>query len=72
MSGAPLPAIGVSEAAMKVPQARVTRGLPALAVAIVAMIAASTLAPQSGYILNIVMQAATYAIGVAGIVVVLG
>ena len=67
MSGA-----GSVQAAMKVPQARVTRGLPALAVAIVAVIAASTLAPQSGYILNIVMQAATYAIGVAGIVVVLG
>ena len=48
------------------------RGLPVLALAIVAVLAASTLAPTSGYILNIVMQAATYAIGVAGLVVVLG
>ena len=59
-------------APLAVPQARAWRGLPLLAVAIVAVLAASTLAPQSGYILNIVMQAATYAIGVAGIVVVLG
>ncbi len=54
------------------PQARLWRGLPQLAVAIVVVMGLSTLAPQSGYILNIVMQAATYAIGVAGLVVVLG
>ncbi len=62
----------VAEAALKVPQARVWRGLPALGVAILVVLGASTLAPQSGYILNVVMQAATYAIGVAGLVVVLG
>ncbi len=57
---------------LAVPQARVWRGLPSLAVAVAVVIAASTLAPTSGYLLNIVMQAATYAIGVAGLVVVLG
>ncbi len=62
----------IGAAPLAVPQARGWRGLPTLAVAIVAVLAASTLAPQSGYILNIVMQAATYAIGVAGLVVVLG
>jgi branched-chain amino acid transport system permease protein len=62
----------MSATALQVPQARVWRGLPSLAAAIVLVLAASTLAPPSGYILNIVMQAATYAIGVAGIVVVLG
>ena len=61
-----------SPTALAVPQARAWRGVPALAAAIIAVVAASTLAPQSGYILNVVMQAATYAIGVAGIVVVLG
>ena len=55
-----------------VPQARVWRGLPALAVAIVVAILGASLAPTAGYTLNIVMQAATYAIGVAGLVVVLG
>ena len=59
-------------AALKVPQARIWRGIPSLALAILVVIIASTLAPPSGYILNIVMQAATYAIGVAGLVVVLG
>ena len=53
-------------APLAVPQARVWRGLPALLVAIVVMLIAATLVPRSGYILNIVMQAATYAIGVAG------
>ncbi len=57
---------------LQVPQARAWRGLPSLALAIVVVLLASTLAPTSGYILNIVMQAATYAIGVAGLVVVLG
>ncbi len=54
------------------PVVRAWRGLPALAVAIVAVIAVAGFLPQSGYILNIVMQAATYAIGVIGLVIVLG
>ncbi len=53
-------------------QARAWRGLPALAAAIVGVLALSTLVPEQGYTLNIVMQAATYAIAVAGLVVVLG
>ena len=48
------------------------KGLPWLALAIAAAIAVAFTAPLSGYTLNIVMQAATYAIAVAGIVVVLG
>jgi branched-chain amino acid transport system permease protein len=66
-----LPAAGIP-VVLAVPQARAWRGLPSLAVAIVIVLAASTLAPTSGYLLNIIMQAATYAIGVAGLVVVLG
>ena len=67
MSAAALPAVAAA-----VPQARAWRGLPALAGAIIAVMALSTLLPQSGYTLNILMQAATYAIAVAGLVVVLG
>ena len=62
----------VLPASINVPQARAWRGLPSLAVAIVVVLIAASLAPTSGYILNVVMQAATYAIGVAGLVVVLG
>ena len=58
--------------APSVPEASAWRGLPSLALAIVVVLVASSLAPTSGYILNVVMQAATYAIGVAGLVVVLG
>jgi len=54
------------------PAVRSWRGLPALALAIVAVVAIAGFLPQSGYILNIVMQAATYAVGVTGLVVVLG
>ena len=61
-----------SAVAPAAPEANTWRGLPGLALAIVAVLAASTFAPTSGYILNIVMQAATYAVGVAGLVVVLG
>ncbi|GAC1479373.1 MAG: branched-chain amino acid ABC transporter ATP-binding protein/permease [Acetobacteraceae bacterium] len=63
MSAAGVPAL---------PEVRASRGLPALLVAIVAVIAVSGFLPQSGYVLNIVMQAATYAVGVIGLVVVLG
>ena len=59
-------------AAPGVAHARAWRGLPALAAAIVGVLALSTLVPEQGYTLNIVMQAATYAIAVAGLVVVLG
>jgi branched-chain amino acid transport system permease protein len=59
-------------ARLAVPAAQAWRGIPSLLLAICVVLAASTLAPTSGYILNVVMQAATYAIGVAGIVVVLG
>ena len=53
-------------------QARPWRGvLPAIAAAIV-LVAAAQMAPGSGYSLNIMMQAVTYAIAVAGLVVVLG
>ncbi len=54
------------------PEVRAWRGLPALAVAVLAIIALAGFLPQSGYVLNIVMQAATYAVGVTGLVVVLG
>ncbi len=47
-------------------------GVPTLAAAIVAVIGLCFLAPGDGYTLNILMQAATYAVAVAGIVVVLG
>ncbi len=59
-------------AATGIPQARAWRGLPALAAAIVGVLALSTLVPEQGYTLNIFMQAATYSIAVAGLVVVLG
>ena len=59
-------------AAPSVVQARAWRGLPALAAAIVGVLALSTLVPEQGYTLNIVMQAATYSVAVAGLVVVLG
>ena len=52
--------------------ARSWRGLPWLAIGIVGVVGLSTLAPQSGYLLNILVQAATYAVAVAGLVVVLG
>ncbi len=59
-------------AAPSVIQARTWRGLPALAAALVGVLALSTLVPEQGYTLNIVMQAATYSVAVAGLVVVLG
>jgi branched-chain amino acid transport system permease protein len=48
------------------------RGLPAAALAAIIAIGFTLLMPEQGYYLNIVMQAATYAIAVAGLVVVLG
>ncbi|WP_216851063.1 ABC transporter permease subunit, partial [Acidisphaera sp. L21] len=53
-------------------QARPWRGVvPAIGAAII-LVAAAQMAPGSGYSLNIMMQAVTYAIAVAGLVVVLG
>jgi len=63
---------GTLAAVPGVVQARPWRGLPALAAAIVGVLAVSALVPEQGYTLNIVMQAATYAVAVAGLVVVLG
>ena len=48
------------------------RGVPALLIAIVIVTGLCFAAPEAGYTLNILMQAATYAVAVAGIVVVLG
>ncbi len=52
--------------------ARISRGLPQAAVACVAVVALAFLLPGEGYYLNILMQEATYAIAVSGLVVVLG
>jgi branched-chain amino acid transport system permease protein len=52
--------------------ARATRGIPGIVVALVAIFAVTRIAPDQGYILNILMQASTYAIAVVGLVVVLG
>src|ERR1700687_4791337 len=48
------------------------RGVPALAGAILLAVALCFVAPDQGYYLNIIMQAATYAIAVTGLVIVLG
>ncbi len=53
-------------------QARPWRGVPTAIAAAVLVVVAAQLAPGSGYTLNLLMQAVTYAIAVAGIVVVLG
>jgi branched-chain amino acid transport system permease protein len=52
--------------------ARIFRGAPQAALACVAVSALAFLAPADGYYLNIFMQAATYAIAVTGLVIVLG
>lgn len=58
--------------APSVAQAQPWRGvIPAVGIALV-LVAAAQLAPGSGYTLNILMQAVTYAIAVTGLVVVLG
>ena len=53
-------------------QARPWRGVIPAIVAAVLLVGAAQLAPGSGYTLNILMQAVTYAIAVTGLVVVLG
>ncbi len=62
----------VLAAAPRIVQARAWRGLPQLALAILAVLALSALIPSQGYTLNILMQAATNAVAVTGLVVVLG
>ncbi|MFG1462841.1 branched-chain amino acid ABC transporter ATP-binding protein/permease [Xanthobacter sp. DSM 24535] len=57
---------------MNTAASRRNRGLLFGAVAILAVIAIALVAPTHGYYLNIMMQAATYAIAVAGVVIVLG
>ncbi len=52
--------------------ARPWRGVPGLLAAIVVAVVLAHLSPEQGYILNILMQAATYGIAVVGLVVVLG
>src|ERR1700761_3466466 len=55
-----------------IPAARWWRGLPTAIGGLVVAVILGILTPGQGYYLNIVMQAVTYAIGVAGLVVVLG
>ncbi len=55
-----------------IPQTSVWRGVPGTLIALAGVVAVAFLAPQQGYILNILMQAATYATAVVGLVVVLG
>ena len=57
------------EALAVIPAARWWRGLPAGLIALVAAVILAAVAPDDSYYLNIIMQAATYAIGVAGLVV---
>jgi branched-chain amino acid transport system permease protein len=52
--------------------ARKFRGVPVALIAGLAVLGFAVLAPAEGYALNIMMQAATYAVAVIGIVVVLG
>ena len=75
MSGTPTPITGPAAAApASAPAAR--RRLPigslAYAVLAAALVALAATTPLSGYALNILMQAATYAIAVIGLTVVLG
>ena len=48
------------------------RGLPGALLAAIVAVGLAMLAPEQGYVLNILMQAVTYAIAVVGLVVVLG
>ena len=58
--------------AVNLASARVWRGAPQALVAAVVVIGAAFVLPAEGYYLNVLMQAATYAIAVSGLVVVLG
>ncbi len=69
MDGATSPA---NAAFAAIPAARWWRGLPAGLLGLAVASALAAIAPDQGYYLNIIMQAVTYAIGVSGLVVVLG
>jgi branched-chain amino acid transport system permease protein len=75
MSGTPTPITGPAAAApASTPAARRRLPLGSLAYAVLAaaLVALAATTPLSGYALNILMQAATYAIAVIGLTVVLG
>jgi branched-chain amino acid transport system permease protein len=55
-----------------IPQTSPYRGLTGTLLALAGVVAVALFAPNQGYILNILMQAATYATAVVGLVVVLG
>ena len=67
----PPPSLAPSSAP-SLPSAGRLRGLPGLLAAILLVAAVAAFAPESGYLLNIMMQAATYATAVVGLVIVLG
>jgi branched-chain amino acid transport system permease protein len=64
--------MSASLAAPSITLARPWRGLPGAAAALLVAVGLAMLAPDQGYVLNILMQAATYAIATIGLVVVLG
>jgi branched-chain amino acid transport system permease protein len=58
--------------AVNYPPARLWRGAPQTVLAALVAIVLAYVVPAEGYFLNILMQASTYAIAVAGLVIVLG
>ncbi|MGU3419705.1 branched-chain amino acid ABC transporter ATP-binding protein/permease [Methylobacterium sp. D54C] len=72
MSGRPSTVAGPAAAAPAPPPRRLPLGSLAYAVLAAALVTLAATTPLSGYALNILMQAATYAIAVIGLTVVLG
>lgn len=72
MSGRPSTVAGPAAAAPAPPPRRLPLGSLAYAVLVAALVTLAATTPLSGYALNILMQAATYAIAVIGLTVVLG
>ncbi|MGU3387580.1 ABC transporter permease subunit [Methylobacterium sp. D53M] len=72
MSGRPSTVAGPAAAAPARPPRRLPLGSLAYAVLAAALVTVAATTPLSGYALNILMQAATYAIAVIGLTVVLG
>lgn len=72
MSGRPSIVAGPAAAAPARPPRRLPLGSLAYAVLAAALVTLAATTPLSGYALNILMQAATYAIAVIGLTVVLG
>ena len=64
--------MSATAAALNRPAVRAPRGLIGGVLALIFCVAVARFAPDQGYILNILMQASTYAIAVVGLVVVLG